>query len=466
MLTIDQNDRLTLVGPGTPMGELMRRYWQPIAGVAELKKNPTKAVRLLGEDLVLYRDMGGRLGLIEASCAHRRVNMLFGIPEEQGLRCPYHGWLYDETGQCLEMPGEVPDSTFPSRVKLKAYPVQSLGGLVFAYLGPAPAPLLPHYYPFVEEGRVRSIGWTVVTCNWLQIMENSLDPIHGEYLHGYFSRYVMERLGVVRDRGDVYGKRAMEPNPSVEYWRKGGMGMRHLSASCSRFEYGVLKHRLLEGETVEDSKGWQIGHPVIFPNLECGTGGHGFQIRVPIDDTHTYYVYYSSDLPREGEEPDQAEEDIPVYHVPIAGVDDEGLPIWGQLDNNSGQDHFAWTSQGPRMQRNKEKLGQTDVGLILFRRMLSEQMDVVEDGGEPMNVVRDPSKNDIIWLPFDRMEDETIEGRRAIPKKARSGRGEAISTGASGKFNPLNIEYAKRIGAPLPPPFPPSTRTVVEVSPG
>jgi 5,5'-dehydrodivanillate O-demethylase len=466
VLTEEQNDRLTLVGPGTPMGELMRRYWQPIAGVSELKNNPTKAIRLLGEDLVLYKDESGTLGLIDASCAHRRVNMLFGIPEEHGLRCPYHGWLYDESGQCLEMPAETPDSTFPSRVQMKAYPVQTLGGLVFAYLGPQPAPLLPHYYPFVEEGRVRSIGWTVVTCNWLQIMENSLDPIHGEYLHGYFSQYVLERLGVIKRRGDIYGRWPLEPNPDVEYWRKGQTGMRHISAATSRFDHGILKHRLLEGETAEGSTGWQIGHPILFPNLESGTGGHDFQIRVPIDDTHTYYIYYSATQPREGESTEQAEEDIPVYHVPIAGVDGDGQPIWGQLDNNSGQDHFAWTSQGPRMKRNLEKLGQSDVGLILFRRMLNEQMQIVEDGGDPMNTVRDPAKNEIIWLPFDRMNDEVREGMRATPKQARRGGGGAIASGSSGKFNPLNIEHAKRLGAPLPPPFPESARTVVEVSPG
>ena len=149
MLSAEDNAALTRVGRGTPLGELMRRYWQPIAGVAELKNNPTKAIRLLGEDLVLFKDQRGQLGLIDASCAHRRVNLLFGIPEENGLRCPYHGWLYDQTGQCLEMPAEAPDSTFPSRVKLKSYPVETLGGLVFAYLGPEPAPMVPHYYPFV-----------------------------------------------------------------------------------------------------------------------------------------------------------------------------------------------------------------------------------------------------------------------------------------------------------------------------
>jgi len=466
MLTKEQNDRLTLVGPGTPMGELMRRYWQPIAGMSELNDNPTKAVRLLCEDLILFKNESGTLGLVDASCAHRRVNLLWGIPEKNGLRCPYHGWLYDETGQCLEMPAEPADSTFPSRVQLKAYPVQELGGLVWAYLGPQPAPLIPHYYPFVEEGRVRSIGWTHVTCNWLQIMENSLDPIHAEYLHGYFSKYVLQRLGVIKHRGDIYGHRPVEEDPDVTYWRKAGRTMRHTSASTSRFEHGVLKHRLLVGETEENSIGWNIGHPILFPNLESGTGGHDFQIRVPMDDENTYYIYYYAHEPRQGEPMDQAGEDVPVYHVPIAGVDATGQPIWEQLDNNSGQDHFAWTSQGPRTRRWLEKLGQSDVGIILFRRMLMEQMQIVEDGGDPMNTFRDPATNEIIWLPYDRQGDEDVEGMRSIPKEPEAREQQAMNAGSSGKFNTFNLAHAAKLGNPLPPAFPDSAKTAVEVSPG
>jgi 5,5'-dehydrodivanillate O-demethylase len=297
-------------------------------------------------------------------------------------------------------------------------------------------------------------------------MENSLDPIHAEYLHGYFSKYALQRVGLLKHRGDIYGKRPPEENEDFgPYWRKAGRTMRHISASTSRFEHGILKHRWLEGEEKEESIGWRYGHPILFPNLESGTGGHDFQIRVPIDDTHTYYVYYQSHWPREGENPNQREDEIPVYHVPIAGVDEWGQPIWEQLDNNSGQDHFAWTSQGPRTRRYLEKLGQSDIGIILFRRMLLEQMQIMEDGGEPMNVFRDPAKNDIIWIPFDRMDDEVIEGKTAIPKNPDR-HAEGMSTGSSGKFNPLNLEYAKRIGAPLPPPFRESAKTTVEVSPG
>ena len=133
MLSREENELLTQVGPGTPMGELLRRYWYPIAAASELIEKPTKAVRVLGEDLVLYRDKQGRPGLIGPQCAHRRMSMLLGIPEEDGLRCAYHGWLYDRAGKCLEQPyeqAEDPGSTFKDRIRVLAYPVEELGGPV------------------------------------------------------------------------------------------------------------------------------------------------------------------------------------------------------------------------------------------------------------------------------------------------------------------------------------------------
>ncbi len=467
MLTVEQNDRITRVGPGTPMGELMRRYWQPIAAAGELVKNPTKAVRLLGEDLVLYRDRSGTIGLIEASCAHRRVNLLFGIPEDEGLRCPYHGWLYNETGQCIETPAEAEDSTFATRVKLKAYPVEELGGLIFAYMGPEPRPLLPRYYPFVEPGMTRSIGWAVVPCNWLQIMENSLDPMHGEFLHRYFSNYVLERLGILRDRGNVWGTQRFEANPDAgSYWRKGAKIRHHAKAGFTAFEHGILKHRLLDGEDADSSPSWNIGHPVVFPNLEHGSGGHHFQIRVPMDDTHTYYLWYGAHFPDEGEPVDQAGDEIPYYRVPLPQVDADGLPIWGQLDNNSGQDNFAWVSQGPLTRRYLERLGQSDVGVIMYRRMLLEQMKLVEDGGEPMNTFRDPAANEMIMLPFDGQDEGVNQAVSTDDVYGYGRRVEALSSGQAGKFNSLFLERAARKGFTPPPEYEPGVTPVTEISPG
>ena len=145
MLTREQNERFTQVGPGTPMGELFRRYWMPVATVSQLHEHPTRAVKLLGESLVLYRDRSGNYGLLQDACAHRNANLLWGIPEPEGLRCPYHGWLYDATGQCLEQPAEAPDSTFKHKVKIKAYPVEELGGMLWAWLAPEHRPMVPHW---------------------------------------------------------------------------------------------------------------------------------------------------------------------------------------------------------------------------------------------------------------------------------------------------------------------------------
>ena len=144
MLTQEQNDRLTKVGPGTPMGELMRRYWHPILAGSELNdENPTKEVRLLGEDLTLFRSASGVVGLIQQRCPHRNANLSYGIPEPEGIRCAYHGWVFDQAGNCLEQPSEPLGSRFKDKVKIKAYPAEELGGLIFAYLGPSPGRCYP-----------------------------------------------------------------------------------------------------------------------------------------------------------------------------------------------------------------------------------------------------------------------------------------------------------------------------------
>src|SRR5918912_1502230 len=144
MLTKEENDFLTRVGPGTPAGELFRRYWLPFCVAKEVTpENPTKFIRLLGEDLVLFLDKSGNAGLIQDHCAHRGASLLYGRVEERGISCAYHGWLYDTSGNCLETPAEPADSKFYLTVKMKAYPVQKWLGMYWAYLGPLPAPEIP-----------------------------------------------------------------------------------------------------------------------------------------------------------------------------------------------------------------------------------------------------------------------------------------------------------------------------------
>jgi 5,5'-dehydrodivanillate O-demethylase oxygenase subunit len=376
MLKPEENERLTRVGPGTPMGELMRRYWQPIAVTGELDNNPVKPIRILGENLTLFRSRSGELGLIGQRCAHRLVDLRCGIPTVDGLKCPYHGWTYDASGQCTDQPAEAVEHRFKERIKLLSYPVEELGGLVWAYLGPAPAPLIPRWFPLVAENAFRQVGTTMIPCNWLQCQENSMDTVHTEYLHGQLWQYVIDRLD------------STDPVKVAEAQR---FTAHHLKVRFEPFEYGFRKYRLIEGENEATSRGWTIGNPLIFPYIVLigSPGRYEMQIRVPVDDTNTWHLSYQVFLPGQWYDvPPQPS--VPAFDVPI-----EELP-----DYVLGQDMLVWPLQGEIVDRASEALGESDAGIIMLRRLLMEQMDIVARGGEPMNVFRDPAANRSISLPI------------------------------------------------------------------
>jgi len=380
MLTPAENELLTQVGPDTPMGRLLRYYWHPIAATSQLDENPVLPVKLLGESLVLYRSRKSEYGLVSDTCAHRRVNLAFGIPEDVGLRCPYHGWLYDGTGQCLAMPAEPADSTFPDRVKIAAYPVRELRGLVFAYLGAQPAPLLPNWDLFVEDNVLRDIGLQVVDCNWLQMQENDVDPGHVGWLHSYFSNYALERLG----RPDLK-RHKIELGNSYK-------GRDYLDRVPDRYDFEVYDQGVMNVVTSEGERKAQ--RPTIFPNMNSFQTL--FMYRVPMDETHTLHITYNTYAVPEGEA--AAQETIPYYMIPPS-IDRERRPIWVELDNNGGQDIAVWAAQGALVDRAQEKLGESDKGVIMLRDLFKRQLRVIEDGGEPMNVIRDPARNVRIDVP-------------------------------------------------------------------
>jgi nitrite reductase/ring-hydroxylating ferredoxin subunit len=175
---------LTPVGPATPGGEYLRRFWQPVAFVRELVAAPRR-VRVLGEDLVVFRDRSGRIGTLHLHCAHRGTSLEFGIPLERGIRCCYHGWVYDVDGRCLETPGEPAGSRLRERVWQGAYPTLEFAGLVFAYLGPPEArPAFPRYDSYEVEGHtLMPAARFTLPCHWLQVKDNSMDPVHTAFLH-------------------------------------------------------------------------------------------------------------------------------------------------------------------------------------------------------------------------------------------------------------------------------------------
>ena len=401
MLTQAQNDRITRVGAGTPMGELMRRYWHPIAASVELNdENPTKEVRLLGEDLVLFRSTRGEIGLIEPSCPHRKANLSYGVPEPEGIRCAYHGWLFDTQGNCVDQPSEPAGSRFKEKVHLKAYKTEELGGLIFAYMGPEPAPLLPRWDILTWGNVTRTISSVMLPANWLQCMDNSLDPVHFQWLHRYWGSW-----NVVRKT---------PPDEREEFDRaSASRGREHMKVGFDRFDYGIVKRRLMEGETEED-EWWRVGHPILFPNIlrVAQDRWHSFQYRIPVDDTHTLHLIYTVNVPEVGVTVDK--QDVVPY------VERELYDENGRLNNTiiPAQDEAAWVMQGPICDRTTEHLGVTDVGIILFRKVIEENLRIVEDGGDPINIHRDPAKNDGIPLATEHTyyPGDTVTGERFADK--------------------------------------------------
>ncbi len=385
MLSIADNELLSRVGAGTPMGDLMRRYWHPIAAAAELDENPfrTKEVKLLGEELVLYRDRSGQLGLLDRYCTHRRASLAYGIVENDGVRCQYHGWKFDEQGEVIDQPFEDtvhPDQRFRAKCAIQAYKAEERAGLVFAYMGPEPAPLLPNWAPLVWDNAVRDIAIAELPCNWLQCQENSLDPVHVEWLHSYFGDYVRSMQGGVPP--------AETPIPA----------RKHQKIAFDEFEYGIIKRRVLEGFTEQDDD-WAVGHPILFPHILMV--GNQFAVtmqwRVPVDDEHTYHVSLYSWKTAPGYEP-PVQETVPYRHVDLQ--DAQGR---FRVDLVFNQDYMAWITQGSIAKRDVEKLGESDRGVILFRKMLKDQVELMQEkGGWPtVNIFRDPIKNAILEPPVE-----------------------------------------------------------------
>ena len=374
----------------------MRRYWHPIAAVSELEGLKwNKRVRLLGEDLVLYRDKQGRIGLITEQCPHRRASLAYGIPTEDGIRCPYHGWEFGHAGQCLEQPNEPEKSSFRHKITTPAYSVEEMGGMFWAYIGPgreqaaaAAHRRLRHRRHHPHAAAARSFP-----ANWLQIMENSLDPIHTEWLHGHTYEFIKEQKG---------------------QGHKVAISTRHEKIAFREFEHGITKHRLLAGHS-EECDDWKIGHPVVFPNiLSVGNGDetsryYAFQIRVPADDTHTLHLWYTAYVPPKGVKvaPELLDK-VHVYDVPLKDADGEYI-----MDNIDGQDMTVWCTQGPIADRTKENLGASDNGIALYRRVLRREIKKVEEGIDPMFTFRDTTRNSRIDLPNERKKHHNSEGARS-----------------------------------------------------
>ena len=388
MLDVAEDERLKAVGPGTPMGNLLRRYWHPVASASQLDDKPVRRVKLLGEDLVLYRDGHKHIGLLAEQCQHRRTSLAYGMPEANGLRCAYHGWLYNAQGRCIEQPSEPEGSSFAERITTTAYPVEELAGLIFAYMGPAPAPLLPRYNVLTWDHAARATDVTLIACNWLQVIENMLDPLHVEHLHGRYFGYILDRT----DPEEAARFRArIAPSP-----------MKRIA--FERFEQGIIERHLVNSE---EERGWTLGSAIFFPAtamMNSADKSGSLIYVVPQDDTHTMFLLHMA-------RPGRGADANTSSHTDVDGVDEDGQYLLGTAN---GQDNMAVATQGALTRRDLEHLGSSDLGIILYRQMLLEQMALLEDEGEPMNVLRYRSQNRRIDSPIPAADRDGLHERHEV----------------------------------------------------
>jgi 5,5'-dehydrodivanillate O-demethylase len=377
VLTAARNDKLTRVGPGTSMGDLLRRYWMPIAGASEFSADkPIKPLRLLGEDLTLYKDLSGRFGLIARHCAHRGADLSCGTVEEDGLRCFYHGWKFDERGACIEQPYEDvanPNPKSRDGCAIAAYPVRELAGLLWAYMGPQPAPELPVWEPFTFANGFREIVLADVPCNWFQCQENSIDPVHFEWMH------------------ENWGAQLRGHNSRAA---------RHLIIAYDEFEHGFIYRRIREGGSEADPN-WSVGRVALWPN-GFYLGMH-FEWRVPVDDENTLSISWFFMRVPKGREP-YVQAEIPTWVSPVR--DEAGRFIDSHVVN---QDIIGWVGQGRIADRTKENLRSSDIGIIEMRKRFFADLDKVAKAEDPSGILRDPAKAACVALP-DVMRKYNVDG--------------------------------------------------------
>ena len=296
MLSQEQNDLITRIGPGTAAGGLLRRYWQPAALVDELSgtNRPIKPVKLMGESLVLFRDDKGRYGLIERGCPHRGTDLAYGRLEDGGLRCAFHGWLFDVNGQCLETPAEPDGSNLCANIRQKAYPVVEKSGILFAYMGPGEPPAFPHFDCFVAPDSHTFAFKGLIDCNWLQSLEVGIDPAHTSFLHRFFHD---------EDPKEGYGK--LFRDTSIDSEMPMTKIMREFPRPRIEVEPTEYGFRIVTLRQISDTNSHVRVTNLMFPNAFIIPMSREMTItqwHVPIDDTQALLVRDLHELRRAGEQ--------------------------------------------------------------------------------------------------------------------------------------------------------------------
>ena len=394
MVSRNDNELLTQTDRGTPMGDLMRRYWMPVLLAAELPEPDCAPVRvkLLGEKLVAFRDTAGRLGLLDEFCPHRRASLFLGRNEEHGLRCVFHGWKFDVEGRCLDMMNEAPGSDFKDKMSTNSYPATEIGGVIWAYLGPDDRQPPPPNFEWTQvEATHRHVSKNQQECNWLQGLEGGVDTAHAPILHRTISSNTT-RPGIGINTNFVTGGVPSLEVDTTDYGYR-YVGIRNLEEKGNyvrAYHYVMPFHQLRPRQAGYQG---QPGKPQV--------AGHMW---VPMDDENCmiYNLVYSF-----GEQPISEEEwlemergygrgpehILPDYRTKGNRANDwlidrqvQKTETFTGIEGINAQDVAVQESMGPIVDRTKENLSRSDIAIVAARRMLLQAARTVADGGDPPGV--------------------------------------------------------------------------------
>ena len=438
MISQEQNNLITRVGPQDAAGKLMRMYWQPAALVGELDPaRPIKALRLLGEDFVLFRDGQGAYGLLDRDCPHRGADLAFGRLEERGLRCAFHGWLFGTDGRCQETPAEPIGSPMCKRIKQRAFPVVEKSGILWAYLGEGEPPAFSDLDCFVAPGEFTFAFKGYMECNWLQALEVGIDPAHASYLHRFFED---------EDAAGGYGRQFRSASADSD------LPMTHILREYDRpiiniekTEFGL---RLVALRQIDDERTHVRVTNQLFPHafmIPMSKDMTITQWHVPVDDTSTYWYAIFTSYTDPVDKQKMRDQRLELYTLPDYKSRRNKSNDYGfdpheqstQTYTGMGYDinvHDQWAveSMGAIQDRTREHLGTSDKGIIQYRRLLKQEIEKVASGGKPLMVL-------------DAAHAKAIQGPATM---------DGIGPSASWEAYWMEVDVRRRRNAPWSAPMP------------
>lgn len=408
MLTEAQNKLLTETGPGTECGNFMRRYWQPVALSTDLELDTPLPVRIMSENLVLFRDADGKPGLIERRCPHRGMDLSYGRLEPEGLRCLYHGWLFAKTGQCLEQPNEPASSTFKDRIHHRGYPCTEAGGLVLAYMGPGAPPALPKIPFLLADASHSSVSKRYHECNFVQA--NDIDPSHLSFLHLLFDDKLAQGPSNQYNSQDSAPQTLCEETP---------FGLRAYSVRTLKNGESYVR---LTNFIMPNMQAF-VGAPIFNPRDRRPNDDDGYSLHwhVPIDDEHhcKYVIHYSAIGPIDHEYQERIQSgEVDDQFRPIRTAQNRYLQDRQEMKTKTfsgvgnsfqDQDRMAVESQGSIYDRTFEHLGQADRPMIEQRKIIFRGIEDVRDGRDPL-ILRNDGSN-----PFEELVTKSARIAAGLP---------------------------------------------------